>query len=278
MIRLLAVLLFLPCAVLAQSFPEHTSVYVNDFAQILDDASETRIAQALEAVRDDTGVQANVVTISRRADYGDSASIEAFAKDLFNHWGIGNAARNDGILILVASEDREMRIALGSAYPPVWDGVALRIIDTQMLPAFRDGNMAAGIEAGTLATIDRIARPFTAGQPAPEAPTTPFDPTPWMFGGAVLLSILVAARGGLANLALRFRTCPACGKRGLHRDHTTLTEPTKLASGVQRIRTACNSCDYHRDVERTIPSLSSSGGGGSFGGGSSSGGGASGRW
>jgi uncharacterized protein len=259
---------------LAQSFPEHTSVYVNDFAQILDDASETRITQALETLRTDTGVQATVVTISRRADYGASASIEAFAKGLFNHWGVGDAARNDGLLLLVAVEDHEARLALGAAYPPVWDGVALRLIDTEMLPALRENRMAAGTEAGAQAMIDRIARPFVGNQ----APNAPFDPTPWMIGGGVLLAALVAARGRLADYALRLRACPTCGKRGLHRSHQTTTAATAQTAGVQLIRTECRSCGYHRDVNQVIPSRNSGGGGDSFGGGSSSGGGATGRW
>jgi len=278
MIRLLAVLLFLPIAAWAQNFPDYQSTFVNDYAQVIDAAAKTRITAALRQAREETGVEATVLTISRRADYGDSASIETFAKDLFNAWGIGNAASNDGILILIAVEDREMRIALGSAYPPVWDGVALQIIDHDMLPAFRDGTMAAGIEAGTLAAIDRIARPFSARLGAPEPPTPPFDPTPWMFGGSVLLSLLLIFRGALANLALRFRVCPQCGQRGLHRSHVTLTEPTQTASGRKRITTACPACGYHSDIERDIPSLSSSSDDDSFGGGSSSGGGASGRW
>lgn len=279
MIRLLALLAWLPLAAWAQAFPEFQSTFVNDYAQVIDADTETRITAAFRQTLEDTGVEATVLTIERRADYGDSASIESFAKDLFNAWGIGNAVRNDGILILIAVEDREMRIALGSAYPPVWDGVALRIIDHDMLPAFRDGTMAAGIEAGTLAAIDRIARPFSARLSAPEPPAAPFDPTPWMFAGAVLLSLLVVFRGALANLALRFRACPTCGKRELHRSHVTLTAPTQTAFGRKRITTACAACGYHSDIERDIPSLSSSSSDNdSFGGGSSSGGGASGRW
>ena len=183
MIRLLAVLLFLPIAAWAQNFPDYQSTFVNDYAQVIDAAAKTRITAALRQAREETGVEATVLTIARRADYGDSASIETFAKDLFNAWGIGNAASNDGILILIAVEDREMRIALGSAYPPVWDGVALQIIDHDMLPAFRDGTMAAGIEAGTLAAIDRIARPFSARLGAPAPPPRRSIPPPGCSGG-----------------------------------------------------------------------------------------------
>jgi len=124
---LLAVLL--PFAAIAQNtaeekppYPAFYSGLTNDFANILSDEAEARINAELQAARDSRGLEMAVVTIRSREDYAPSTGIAQFAARLFNGWGIGRPDINDGILLLVAIEDREMRIALGSGYPDygVW--------------------------------------------------------------------------------------------------------------------------------------------------------------
>lgn len=69
-----------------------------------------------------TGIEAVVVTINSIGDYqtGD-ATIEAFATNLFNTWGIGHKKENNGVLILVAVKDRKARIELGKGYGREYD-------------------------------------------------------------------------------------------------------------------------------------------------------------
>lgn len=140
----------------AQEYPNYSSVYINDFANILDPEREQRISQMLESTKNTRDVEITLVTINSQSTYGFSKNIEKFATGLFNTWGIGDAERNDGILILVAVQDRQMRIELGSGYPRRFDKEAKAIIDNYFLPAFKQGNYAAGIEAGTRETIERI--------------------------------------------------------------------------------------------------------------------------
>ncbi len=141
----------------AQSYPSYTSVYVNDFANILDAERESRLTQMLTSTRESRGVEITLVTINSQSEYGFPKDIEGFATGLFNKWGIGDAARNDGILILVAVQDRQMRIELGRGYPRRFDNEAQTIIDNYFLPAFKQGNYASGIEAGTRETIQKIS-------------------------------------------------------------------------------------------------------------------------
>jgi uncharacterized protein len=75
---------------------------------------------------------------------------------LFNQWGIGSPQRNDGILVLVAVKDRDMRIELGKGFPRAADGTAKSIIDNTMLPQFRNNNYNNGIELGVNRVIDRL--------------------------------------------------------------------------------------------------------------------------
>ena len=55
-----------------------------------------------------------IITLESQAPYAPDETLEEFATNLFNNWGIGDAARNDGILVLVLPDDRAMRIELGA--------------------------------------------------------------------------------------------------------------------------------------------------------------------
>lgn len=287
---LAALLCLLPAFVLAEEFPAYSNIYVNDYAEVLDDSAEGRIKGELQTLAQDHGVQMTVVTIGSRTDYGDSPSIETFAKDLFNFWGVGDAGRNDGILILVAVRDREMRIALGNAYPVVYDGLAQRVIDTQFLPAFREGRYQDGIEAGVTLTIQRLAIPLSEKQAVqlsdvPEAPAQDNSDIILVSGVffGVLALMFLAASGVLGRIRTRLRRCPGCGRHSLSQRDEVLKEATLTTEGERKRGVTCSRCGYDDRTIRIIPVRSkssggSSSGGGSFGGGRSSGGGATGKW
>jgi uncharacterized protein len=195
---------------------------VNDFADLLLPAAEDRIAATLFAARKDTGVHIVLVTMCSTGDYGSGGqTIEKYAKNLFSHWGIGDAKRNDGVLILVAKDDRDVRIALGSGFDAAYDGRALRVIDTLMLPQFRNSLYAEGIEAGVEGTINTIPRPFATGRPpsSDKSYVTKSDQSPGVFlilGVAVVMFVASFARN-IGDIVIRLRACPKCGLRTLSR-------------------------------------------------------------
>ncbi|TYB81361.1 TPM domain-containing protein [Maritimibacter fusiformis] len=279
--RLFALFLVLwPAFAAAQSWPVYENVYVNDYANVIEEGAEQRIMSQLKALREETGVEATVLTIYTRWGFESTGSLENFATGLFNHWGIGNAERNDGILILVVSEDREMRVELGSGYGTAFDREAKDIIDRVFLPEFRDGDFSTGIEAGTDAVIQRIARVQAAGE-EPAGGGAGGGGGGWIFGGFAALFagvFALAAFGG--RIRDRFSRCPSCGKRGIRTRKNVLEKATRTSTGKGERDVTCPHCNYHDTVLYTIPRItrSSSSSGGSFGGGSSSGGGASGRW
>jgi uncharacterized protein len=155
---LIALFLLLPGSGLAQSWPEHREPFVNDQAGIIDQAAEARLRRDLETLHAETGVEAVILTLLTRAAYQTDADIETFARGLFAVWDIGAPGMENGILILVAKDDREMRIQLGLDYENFFSTTASNIITHAFLPAFRAGRFSLGIEAGTLAVIDEIAR------------------------------------------------------------------------------------------------------------------------
>lgn len=272
----LATALFLAAApVAAQTVPEPLSPFVSDFADILDAETEARITEALVAAREDPGAEIAVVTVGSQDDYGFHVSTRSFATSLFNAWGIGDADRNNGILLLVAIDESEMRLELGDGYPGEWDFAAEEVVHRTILPAFRQDRYAEGIEAGTLAAIDRIARPFAANLPPPERGV--FD---WLAEWWPLVAFGAAFAGffgifGVLVWKTERPSCPSCGRRRTRRVRETLEAATPDHPGRAEETITCRSCDHRStrsySVRYRSPASRSSGG-------SSSGGGASGRW
>jgi len=77
-----------------------------------------------------------------------------FARDLGNSWGIGRKCHDDGIMLLVAPNERKIRIAVGYGLEKTLTlDLSQRIIDQRILPAFRRGDLPGGIEAGARAVM-----------------------------------------------------------------------------------------------------------------------------
>ncbi len=281
--------LLLPIAAMADDLPQPQSDTVSDFAQVIPATDETRLAADMAAQRDETGVHVVVVTMYRMMGATPGERLETYATRLFNKWGIGDAARNDGILILVVTGDKAARIALGSGYSSVYDGRATRVIETAMLPEFREGRMAKGIIAGVASAQERLVAPYLAGNPitVDEGFPKPVNKALlWIIGlfggGAVLLF------GGRAAWSAYVR-CPQCQQPTLTRRNEVLSSATTLSAGHGIRHLHCSSCGYTSDEPYTISRRSDrdrggrgGGGGGGrsggFGGGRSSGGGGTGRW
>jgi uncharacterized protein len=270
---------FLPGVAVSEPYPAPEDLYVNDLAEVISPEVEDRLRGELERLKAETGIEMTVLTLSSRAEFDASSSVEDFATRLFNGWGIGDADRNDGILALVLTDDREMRLELGSGYNQGFDPLAQDLINRYFKPAFIEGDYSAGIEKGTLETITRIAKRH-AENLQPEA----LQDTGRKISNGRLMIVafaavigFIAVRRRIGDIWLRFRNCPQCGRRGLHRHRQPPKATSTDATGLSV--TECRNCDYHDEREYRVSRGSRSGSSrGSFGGGRSSGGGASGRW
>lgn len=139
-------------------WPQPLSGYVSDHAKLLTWDEEERIERWLWQVEYRTQVEIIVVTIDSIKDYRgtNNRSIESFASGLFNAYGIGNMPKNDGVLLLIAKDDRKARIELGAAYARSRDVDATRIMDNIIVPQFKKDDYVAGITDGTEAIIDEF--------------------------------------------------------------------------------------------------------------------------
>ena len=142
-------LLLLAAPIQAQTtYPEYEELYLNDYGNMVPSGLEARLRLKLQALKLARDIEFTVLTINRMSDYGHEGAIEPFATGLFNTWGVGDADRNDGVLLLVSRHDRELRIELGSGYGTRLDAEMKRIIDTTITPEFRKNAYYAGIDAG----------------------------------------------------------------------------------------------------------------------------------
>ncbi len=275
---ILTALLFSSTSI-AQGLPERSNLRVNDLIDMIPADEEARLTAQLNAVADELGTDMTLLAIGRRSDHSNAPTIEAFATNLFNLWGVGSVENNSGILIILARDDREMRIELGADYPPIYDEITENVIDNSFLPHFRDEDYATGIARGVDQSIARIARPFALGEEVRSPEDEAFDTALWLVLGGAGIAVI----GGIVGYRRR-KTCPQCGELSLKRQTTTVVSASRSSRGQGKLHRHCPNCGFDDTSFYVIPmitnSSSSFGGssGGSSGGGFSSGGGGSGRW
>ena len=115
---------------------------VVDNANIIDTATEAALTQKLADFEIKGSDQIVVATINSL----DGEEIEPYATRLFNSWKLGQAGKNNGVLLLVAKNDRKMRIEVGYGLEgTLTNQHATRIIEDDMVPAFRAGDFSGGI-------------------------------------------------------------------------------------------------------------------------------------
>ncbi len=141
---LVAALALLPTAAFAQTFPA-LSGRVVDAANILKPDDRAALEAKLKAFEDKTTDQVVVATIQSLEGY----AIEDYANRLFRQWQIGQKQKNNGALLLVAPNDRKVRIEVGYGLEgALTDALSRVIIATAITPQFQKGDFAAGIGAG----------------------------------------------------------------------------------------------------------------------------------
>lgn len=237
-----------PAAAQRYDFPPRPSQPVLDQAEMLSGPERQRLVQKLTAYEDTTSTAIVVVTVPRL----NGAPISDYAISLGREWGVGQEDKDNGVVVLVSEEDREMFIATGygveGALP---DAIANRIVDQVMTPAFRQGQFYAGLDRGTDAIIQATQGEFTADEAgsssSEEGPST-----------ALLFILLILAYFVTSSFWRRGRGQGARKSRRRHGDM-----PVVIWGG---------------GGSRGGGGFSGGGGFGGFGGGSFGGGGAGGSW
>jgi len=148
----------LPTQAQEQQFPALTGRVV-DLAGILDTAVEASLSESLAEHENATSNQIVVATLPGLEGY----DIADYANRLGRFWQLGTAEQDNAVLLLVAPNDRKVRIEVGygleGALP---DALASIIVQREILPAFRGGNYSLGIQQGIHAVLDAVEGEYTA--------------------------------------------------------------------------------------------------------------------
>ncbi|MBX3705568.1 MAG: TPM domain-containing protein [Pseudomonadales bacterium] len=166
---LVGLLLLFPVALPAAGAPAFPALTgrVVDGAGMLPAAPRAELTTLLAAHEAATGQQIVVVTVASLA----GQSIEDYGYQLGRHWGIGRAGVDDGVLLIVAAAERQIRIEVGYGLEgTLTDAAAWDIIQTHILPHFRRGDFAAGIVAGARAIVGLLDGTLEFA-PEPAAPS-----------------------------------------------------------------------------------------------------------
>jgi uncharacterized protein len=248
----LALLLYgaLAAPAAALDFPALTGRVV-DQAGILDAATRTALTGKLEKLEGQTTDQLVVVTLKSL----QGRTIEDFGVELGRTWQIGQKGKNNGMLLIVAPNERKVRIEVGYGLEAtLTDAIARVIIDTSIIPRFRANDFPGGIVRGA----DDIIQVLNGDAESFRPRVAPVDDTPNLFPIIFILGML-----GLAGFVV-FRSWTG-------RAATARKSSSGASSWDRSSRSSSGSSSSSGDFSGSSSSSGDfSGGGGSFGGGGSS--------
>ena len=187
---LLLLVLLAAAARAAEVIPPPPPRHFNDYAGVIEPSVAGSLDQKLAAFEKETSNQLLVVVYSRMQS---DSSIEDYTVRVAEKWGVGQKQRDNGIVLFVFTQDRQMYIQVGygleGALP---DALAKNIIETQITPRFRQGDYAGGLSAGIDAIMAATRGEYQA-MPAPRRDGGS-DVIFWIVLIGILLIIIIAAR------------------------------------------------------------------------------------
>jgi uncharacterized protein len=188
-------LAFLPLFLLAiavgqaaePEFPPLTG-RVNDHAGLLSARDQKELDAALARFEAETTDQIVVATL----DSLQGLPIEDYGYQLGRQWGIGQAGKDNGALLIVAPEEREVRIEVGYGLEgELTDAQSRTIIETSILPHFRQGDFAAGIKAGVAAMIATLGGSYDPALPPVQVGESDRAPSPFPLAIALPIILII---------------------------------------------------------------------------------------
>ncbi|WP_349665658.1 TPM domain-containing protein [Sphingobacterium sp. lm-10] len=177
----------------AQDFPAQPKSLVSDYVGALSQSEVRQLEQKLLRFEDSTSIQLAVVVMQSTGEY----DIADYGDRLAKHWGVGNKKYDNGILLLVALEDRAVTIRTGYGIEgAVPDVIAYRIIENEIKPAFRSGRYGQGIESGVDALISYTKGEYKADPKQRGNPGSGGVPVVVIFFIIIIIVSIVSKGGG----------------------------------------------------------------------------------
>jgi uncharacterized protein len=203
--RLVAIWLALTLTlVAAAAAPPALTGRVVDHAHVLTPAAVSALTTKLDTLEQQSSIQLVVATVASL----DGSDIETYANRLFRDWKLGTATKNNGVLLLVAPNERRVRIEVGYGLEGVLtDALSKIIITNAITPRFKAGDFSGGVTRGvddiiTVLTTDQTdwqKRPDLRGEPQPDLMDTLLPIIVFAIFLFVAISIMRNARGQSAQ-------------------------------------------------------------------------------
>jgi len=180
-----AALLFPPAYTAAEIAVPPLKARVTDLTATLTSDQRAALEQKLAALEERKGSQVAVLLVPTT----QPETVEQYAIRVFDQWKLGRKGMDDGVLLLVAKNDRKLRIEVGYGLEgAIPDAIAKRVIDEDIVPLFKQGNFYGGISAGT----DRVSKLIEGeSMPPPRRATAPGSgwSTETFFIGFIILAM-----------------------------------------------------------------------------------------
>lgn len=192
-LTVILLLMALSVGAFAAKYPTPTQkFFVNDFADCISDADEQKMQSMAEELYEKSGAQVVCVTV----DSLDGEEVRDYALGLGREWGIGSKNDNNGVLLLLAVEERQVDIEVGYGLEDtLTDGKTGRILDTYAMPYLRDNDFSTGLYKAFSALIGETANEYgveiDGSRTAPDGADEDYD-TDDVFGGLyVIFDIII---------------------------------------------------------------------------------------
>jgi len=191
---------------LAINFPALTGRVV-DQANIIQPDTRVAIEQKLADLEAKSGIQLVVATVNSL----EGQEVEPYANELFRKWALGEKQKNNGVLLLVAPNERRVRIEVGYGLEgTLTDALSKVIISNAMAPRFKAGNFSEGTSRGVDDIITVLTTDASEWQKRPSLRLDyqqPFDPANWillaaLFGFFILFIVSPTFRWLFFNIVL----------------------------------------------------------------------------
>lgn len=177
---------------------------VNDYAGLLSPEEAAALEARCRLLREKTGAQLAVVTLKSL----EGGQIDDFTNKLFARWKIGQQEKKNGLLLLVAMEDRKSRIEVGYGLEPIIpDVLAGRILDHDLKPQFRQQKYAEGLTAAVNSLCELVER----NEPADRAALAAEDGFGDTLSAIAFLTVFVLIGAVIAGIGQESRALPALG-------------------------------------------------------------------
>lgn len=174
-----------------RAIPEHGGTWVHDEANILSESTKAQLESALKAERDSTSNQIAILIIPSL----NGELLEEYSLRVSEQWGLGQKSKDNGVLLLIAIEDRLVRIEAGYGLEGVLtDAVSSRINRNEIAPRFRQGNYDEGVKAGVVAIMQAIKGEYKNDEPTIRKKSSRRSPLGTLL--ILIIIIIIASRRG----------------------------------------------------------------------------------